>query len=222
VATPQPTSARVKLDVTAGAGGPGGTYFVIERSVDGGTTWVAVRGASNTAPNLAYGATATIYDYEAMPATALLYRVRTVLVSGNNVIPSANSATAGTTLTLTTWWVKDVNNPALNMSLCDAQQNVRNRKGDSTPIYPAGRKNPIVLRGPVHGADSSFRTVVQTEADRTAVLTLFTVQETVLIQDPRGRQWYAEWIGDLTDSQFRDNQPHYAIERKWVEVDVPS
>lgn len=192
----------------------------LQYSDDGGVTWNSVRNGSSVAIGPS-PSSVTVYDYEATPGVARTYRVQVTYEATPNIITSAWVQAGPVTLTLTTWWVKDVTNPALNKSLCDAQQHVRNRKGDSVAVYPAGRTKPLVLRGPVHGVDGTFRTVVKTEAERTAALALFAAQDSILIQDPRGRQWYAEWIGDLSDSQFRDGQPHYAIQRNWVEVDVP-
>jgi hypothetical protein len=195
--------------------------YTIEASEDGGLTWRAVRGGPfrvDSASNQVVSA----YDYERTPGARVTYRARVSNILSGSTVTSANSSLSATvTISMDSWWVKDVNNPALNMKLCDAQQNVRTRRGDSVAIYPAGRTNPIVLRGPVHGASSTFRTTVSTEADRTAVLAVMTAQDSILIQDPKGHQWYAEWVGDLTESAFPVDQSMYAIQRSWVEVDVP-
>lgn len=204
------------------AWGPGGFSaigdYVIEASEDGGATWATVRGASALPVDSAAHQQITAYDYERTPNATVLYRARVV----DDQVVSLNSVQQSLVAAMTSWWVKDLYTPGLNMQLCDAQQNVRNRKGDSVPVQPAGRTNPIVLRGPVHGADGSFRTVVDTEAERTSALALYSAQDPILIQDPRGRQWYSEWVGDLNETPLRVDQPYYALQRSWVEVDVPS
>ena len=115
--TAQPTQGRVKIDLTANAGAATTDRMELQRSVDGGVTWQAVRNQWGDDGLVLSATTATIYDYESLIGTATLYRAAAAHNYSSVYATSAWSATGSVTVTSTQWWLKDVLRPALNVPI---------------------------------------------------------------------------------------------------------
>jgi hypothetical protein len=95
------TGAAVTAPMTA-------QTFDIQRSDDGGTTWVYVRGAQAQIPNGSFVVTA--YDYEPKRGVTVRYRARSVATgAGNTIASSWNSYVAWTFEVDTTGWTAGAN-----------------------------------------------------------------------------------------------------------------
>lgn len=104
------TLSRVKI--TATALGATVTYATVERSVDGGATYVFVRGATSS-PVVSGATQLTTSDYEFPVGQLLTYRVRGYNVS--NVLVTTTTCT--TTVNQSQVWLKSVARPFLNRAL---------------------------------------------------------------------------------------------------------
>lgn len=193
----------------------GGTYvFQVQRSDDGGTTWVNVRNASALTP---VSNSATFTDREAKRGTAssgntIRYRARsvgTVTASGAIVTSAWSTVTVVSNVTGDgKWWFRNLASGGTDYS--DARvlsAPSESRAEDIEIVRPIGRSLPIVLRGELGGVDSqvAFYIPYARWVDFEPVM---NSQTAVLLQTPFGtqrvfaitsRQWSRIGTGETPD-----------------------
>jgi hypothetical protein len=223
--------------LTSSAWTPGGytsPAIILERSNDGGATFVLVRRTSVdtvlnggvTVPVSTKRYTAT--DYEAARPGTVLYRAQAVDINAasGNVISSGYT----TNLSLTTtsdgrYWLKAVTNPALNTGAVKVKAGPTFSMVEDTAIMrPFGRREAVVVAGDMHGQDGPLTLYAFTTAEWEALSALVTYQGTLLYQEPfldsagRGLQ---KWIRLVDDRQ--GERLSAGTDRSWsgryVEVD---
>lgn len=210
----------------AGLSSGTGQTILIERSLDGGTTWTQIRpqpastlvGAIPQA-SIALGVqTSTVYDYEVPLGTNAIYRARTVAIyasadAGNPVpgnitnIASANSASTGAVqLTGPTngmgWYLKDPANPTRNMAIDIVEETWKiKRPVVGAQFQPLGRADPLVVQDIVAKAKGSCTFEFVLLADYNSFVVLFESLNTLLLQRYDGTQYYIEFVvsGDLEE-----------------------
>ncbi len=175
--TANTAQARFDVLVTRTVMSPTWIGCDVQRSTDGGATWVFVRGATN-AP--ASGTTFAVTDYEAPFATSTLYRARAVsaLITGPWLVATA------ATITPTTAWLKAVSVPSLNIPVC-----LRDAPTESYGITQGvnvvlGRDEPVVLSDVRRLAVGSFSVLTPDAATRAALLALMRTASVLLLQVP--------------------------------------
>lgn len=174
--TPSVTLARTAILVTRTVMAPTWIAADVERSDDGGTTWVAVRGGTAIA---ASGTSFTIYDYEQPFATTCVWRARasSELFTG----PYVSSTTSS--IAPTTAWLKDVDNPANNMAI-----RLREYAAPEHQILQGvhdilGEPYPTVVSDVRQNARGT--TILQTRtAGELTALTVLLYRPTLLLQTP--------------------------------------
>jgi len=231
IAAPDTANARVVLTITAGAGNPTTEYFIVERSDDGGMTWVYVRGgkmltnpASGTAPQ-------TLYDYEAPRDTSLLYRARSVDTGTGQVVASGETQAGPLTLSPSTdssacvSWLKSASNPALTMVVIHADTRFESRSSENSTAYETeGRADPIIHAGTVRS--ESFNALsfkFDTDAQWHAFEALRALKEPLLFQTAFGdnglEQYWVRLGPDRSVIRMSSNRMHNSQDRQ---VTVPA
>lgn len=188
----QTTTARIKVTVTKAVGDTVPFDLVdVERSDDGGSTWVFVRGATAQQPP---GDVFIIYDYEAPFGIPVLYRARSTdqTASGDISGPWGQSSTV--TLSPTVAWLKHPTNPALNTEVTIVEI-PRLQRGLAQGVNRIiGRADPVVIsdtRWTPEG-EATFVTLEDAEAD-TILATLDEVSP-LLLQTPAEHGWGSRWV----------------------------
>lgn len=218
-ATADNTNARISLAVTNNDAASGS--ILVERSIDAGATWAAVRGGSFT---LAPAATTTIYDYEAPTGISVQYRAAlTIIVSGDVLVSAFGTDTA--TLALVSSWLKDPTDPTRNVDL-DLQLPLRYKRRNRTSVLDTlGAELPISRSDGTKGeeGDATIVTVGQDEHDDLDLL--LGSGRTLLLQIPAGeRQRYLAVASDAdtTVATLADSTTSYReTSFSWVEVAAP-
>lgn len=229
VATADTALSRVKLDTTVGTYASGTQLVTVQRSVDGGATWATVRGAAGVlTANLA---TFTVWDYEMPRGVSVSYRAQVVSIPSGFPIASAYSTTATATLTVSGWWLKDPQFPALNMLIRVAPASfvLRRRIPQKTYEGLAAATATVVTDGAK--GDEGTIDVWSMTGERWAKLdALLSSGRPLLLEDALGRSWFVQ-IGDSSESTLIQAKPtatettstrhFHTVTLPWTETSAP-
>ncbi|OPZ43731.1 MAG: hypothetical protein BWY94_01822 [Actinobacteria bacterium ADurb.BinA094] len=193
----------------------------IERTEDGGATWEAVRGADPLAG--AFGAAATVHDYEAARGVALSYRAATEATFNDvQLVSSYATAAVEGTLSRSGWNLKCPLDPALNaLDVLIDKDPEWTQNEEATTFRPVGRKYPVVVSTSVGGADGALAATCHTEDEWTALEALRDYPGTLLLESPYG---WARYIRIITRSWTETGAPGFARRRvacSFLEVGAP-
>lgn len=140
------------------------------------------------------GQTWQIIDYEAPRAsTTVVYRAQVMSFDGGgNPIVSAQSANVtAPQINIVRTAFKAVNNPTLNKTLYTKKPGIKATPTEPQIIQPVlGAPDVSVIYDTIYGDSLDFTVICLTQAEHDAYRALFSQQDTVLIQDFLGRQWY--------------------------------
>ena len=192
LATANPAGDRVDLSITWPAPS---TSVAVERSIDGGVTWVPLRWGM-VAVNPA-GGTVAIADYEAPLGVPIIYRVQAYVSSGTaplliTQITSWSAPTAPVELPLG-WWLTDPYQPIGNsiplvLRAGPLKMDRRERISFSEPL---GRERAVWTSDTVLGEEISLELLFLTEDAWTAFQVLRGRQTTLLLRTGMaGLSWY--------------------------------
>lgn len=206
----------------AAAGGAftsGSQRFRLQRSTDGGSTWVDIRGGIVT-PNSSH--VATIVDYEAPRTAAVKYRVAAyATTSGGNDVQSAwATAVTVTPVSDQRWWFKVCGTPANNWGgvrvTADPDINVVEQTGVFTP---RGSDAHVVVSGGFYGATGSYQVYAGTGAEWASLVNVLYSDDRILVQDPFGEQRYVRITGRQVSTEGTAASPRRVAQIEWVQVD---
>lgn len=143
-----------------------------------------------------------------------------------SIISSPPSATIQPVVTITSWWLKDPQFPALNLSvLVTATDEISQTSESATVHSPLGRAKPIVVADVVSGEDGTIELGVFTATDWVALRELLVAQRPLLLQNPLGEQRYLRLSGPRSISRpdfgFDAVNPMRTVKVPYVEVDAP-
>lgn len=183
-----PTDDPAAVGYGQGGAGAGLSDFrvLVERSVDGGTTWAQVRapaGTDQTVDGIA-GQRWSGTDHEVPRGLTAAYRAALVALA-----PATLTSPSGVTTVTTTpdgaWWAKAVTTPALNVGRVAVLADPEFATEESVAVLrPIGRAYPVVVAGPMGGRDGSAVIATRTAAEAEAVEALLRHQGVVLLQSP--------------------------------------
>lgn len=190
--------------------------YNLQRSVDAGGSWTDVLQADKVIPA---GQRLTVIDHEAPAYTAVVYRVRALVIGG---VTGSWSANTGETVTSpTTWWLKCPDEPVLNMPIKPDGVQLALAKPLGV-AYALDDDAAVVTHHGTKGftIKATIRTLSQTEYRM--LLSLLADGRTLLLQAIHGEQWYVQPSDGITFSMVRA-QP--TSEEPWAvrhahEVDV--
>jgi hypothetical protein len=200
----------------------------VERSVDAGVTWTAVRNGTVIDPGT--GQQVIVQDYEAPPGTSTQYRARSVSYENgiSNPLVGPNSATASATSTPTTstgWWLKDPQDSTRNMVIDVYSETWNTEEDEEMAVYkPLGRTYPVVVSDVIHGRDGRLELEFTSLASITAFRLLRSGQRPLLLQRVYAglnEQKYIRLGRKLSVKESNTNPILYQASIDYVEVDVP-
>ncbi len=187
-ATPDDALGRVRLVVTIDE--TEASLARVEHSIDGGATWLPVRGGSRiTVP----GSTAILYDNEAPNGVTTQFRAQAIRETVNGDVASAWSTSASTSWAGSPTWLKHLRNPNLSRTVRfhvmpeptrDRRQGVHGVLGATYPVVTQGRLQATA-------ATAELLTVAGADADDLLAL---LAADTLLLQTPAPHRWGSRYI----------------------------
>lgn len=226
-AADDPTNGRVTLTITRGGGAwptvPPTSYYVVERSDDGGLTWVPVRNGSALVPA---GVATTLHDYEAPPNVQARYRAAAVN-AGVGVLQSAWSASATVTHAVTRWELRDPADSTLRLRFYNGSAEQQRRHPVRAGVFePLGRRNPVVVTDARGGARLRVTLTLVTLADADALEALLDNVRPLYLLSPGTRRWYVTPIdGDEWQTlihELGESDEASTVTLSFAEVDRPA
>jgi hypothetical protein len=187
-ATPDDALGRVRLVVTIDD--TQASIARIEHSVDGGATWLPVRGGSRiTVP----GSTAILYDNEAPNGVTTLFRAQAIRESVNGDIASAWSTSASTSWASSLTWLKHLRNPNLSRTVRfhKMPEPTRDRRQGVFPVL--GAEYPVVTQGRLQATAATAELLTVAGADADDLIALLAT-DTLLLQAPAPHRWGSRYI----------------------------
>lgn len=215
------TSGQNKVAITvtgASAAAFTSQTFEVQRSNDGGTTWISVRYAVNLIPSSLF--IALVSDHEAARGQTVGYRVRSVGVSGTNVQASNFSATSNvTTVNDGTWLLKTLEPDArfatdVNILAPDSWE-IPEQIGTFRPL---GRKFPVIVAAAINSDTGSYNVVTTNTAQYTALAPLIAYQGMLLVVSPYADQKYVRIISRSVTRTGTKDRPRYEYTLGYVEI----
>lgn len=231
--TAESTSGRIKALITTGGGATTTDRVELQRSIDGGTTWAAVRNSETTDGTITYpAAPVTIRDYEAPNGTLTSYRARALHNYTGVYAASAWTTTQTATFTSTDWWIKHPTKPALNLKLPGGTSAAMfsypdvNRVARQGVFQPAGATLPIVVSDTTAAASGTIVIQVRTRSDQDKAEALIAEATVLLLQGPVAHGEPDRYVafGALNAVRVIDNGG-FQIKRStmpWVQVATPT
>lgn len=181
--TAQSSAGRIKIDLSDNAGETTTDGFELERSVDGGVNWVAVRTEGDELGRV-LGTAATVYDYEAPNGTTTAYRARALHDYSGSFAESAWSASSSTAWSSRQEWLKHPNRPALNLPVEIFSYPDANRAARQGLPQPLGAALPVPISDTRGGATGTIVLQCYSLAEQTALDALLDLTATLLLQCP--------------------------------------
>lgn len=211
----------ITVSWTNPGGVPAVQFLTVERSADGGTTWLPVR--SFTLRTVS-SSPMTDYDYEAPYNKAFQYRVKSAAIVGFAEVDSAWFA-PGTLVTITSdeWELKDPFNSAHNLVLNVIGDHVTQHQPEDKAFFsPVGRTRKLVVSDTIKGAEMALTLEFVTDAEFQKWLVLRNLQQTLLlVRGWTAEQWYVQVDSDPTNDLFNYSPTYRTAQATFIEVDVP-
>lgn len=175
---PTAGTGNISVVVNRNTGAAAWTMVTVERSVDSGTTWTFVRGATRAA---ASGNTFTIVDYEAPHSTNVLYRGQALDATTYSPFVNAGSQLQWTS---TSAWLKSINSVTLNKAVTLKEAFAYEVEVRSGVFQVLGRNAPVVISdtASTRRGQLMFQTITRAQADE--LKALLRIGGVLLLQSP--------------------------------------
>lgn len=197
--TADDTNDRASVSVTPVATtGYSDPTFSVERSVDAGTTWEAVRGMTDVAGT--FGSATVLYDYEGDRGVAVKYRARVTATYTGGIVNTGpwTTTTTGVTIAADGWNLKCPEDPALNIIGAEVIGDVGESQFEEMGVFHAvGRTYPTVVAGTLSGFDGAITVLTDGETEYAALKAIRAEQAVLLLQSPYGWQKYVRVTGAM-------------------------
>ena len=187
----------------------------VQATYDGGTTWLAVRGATALTVN---GNTAHVTDYEAPNDTPVQYRARAARLSSGVLITSnwVTSAVVSWQLTGDAVWVKDPAHPENNMRVCLSALPQPLYDRTQGVFRPVGAHFPVVVSDVLQAPTTPVSVITSTLAEAQALQRVLSAP-VVLVQAPNAPWgWDAAWVAPGAVQQARTMATSRMATRIWT------
>lgn len=189
------STGSIAVTVNRNTGTSAWDYVEVERTLDGGTTWSPVRGASYVDPPLADSFVIT--DYEVPNGTTVTYRAR-----GTRLVSSLPSTGAWVSSASTSWtststcdaWLKAPNNPTLNVYVAMSQPVETTEEVRRGVFQVIGLASPVVVSDVLGGASAEFEVYAETILDANAIRALIALGTPILIQTHPSVWWRSRYV----------------------------
>lgn len=233
VLTPDNTNARILVTVNRNTGSHAWEYLEVERSVDGGATWISVRGMDYIAVT---GNSYAAYDYETGNDQDVKYRARATWISaGQTITGSWTESSTSTGWVSTSVWLKNPLDPTKNLAvtlLLPAPDESFPRRQGVFDVLGAAR--PVVRSDVLGSARGEISLCSQTLAQADSLLALLQTA-VLLLQMPDATSascptpsygWGSKYIAIGGVGKSREGRLVTSAPRAWtfsyVEVDAPA
>lgn len=173
------------------AGAPATQKVTVERSLDGGETWLPLRDLEEVTLNQQVG---IFYDYEVSLYTIPQYRMQTF---GTEVTeqssPYSAVAALDQQLVATSWWLKDPVAPELNTPVKVMPPFNFSRKEPQQVYEPLGRKTSVVVTDGPRGISGTLNLMTKSKAEYDKINQLIDNGRPLMLVDVFGRSWYIKF-----------------------------
>lgn len=187
------TNSRVSVAVepVATAGYIEGETIDVERSNDGGLTYVPVRGMTGVPGAFDYESDLG-YDYEALRGTTVLYRSRITATSSGGYDNTGPWCTAEeVTVAVAGWNLKCPESPTLNMIGAPVIGEPEMSIDEDVGVFrPLGSRYPTVVAGDLTGWDGSITVNCVGPTQWEALKALIELQAELLLETPYGESFH--------------------------------
>ena len=221
--TAESSSGRNKIVLASNAGSATTDALDLERSLDGGTTWLPVRNDLGLVSRV-IGTSGTWYDYEAPNGVAVTYRAR-ALHNYAGLYAASAWASNSATWSSTSWWLKSPDAPSLNRVVELVTYGDVSRAARQGSFQPLGSSLPIVVSDTRGGATGASTIRTRTTAERDGLLDIAALPSTLLLQGPllAGEPDRYIRVGDLAVARLIENinKPLRTFTLPWTEVAQP-
>lgn len=223
---------RIRIDLAANAGDVSTDEFELQRSDDGGATWVAIQDGELVVADV--GSTPTLYDYHAPAGVLLTYRARALHTASGPFAESASAWVEATVTWLTiNWWIKHPTLSELNFGLPAGVSKTalvsypgKTKAARQGMFQPLGASLPVVVSDTRGGAAGVIVVQLETTEDLAALDALLDTADTLLLQGPAADGHPDRYVkfGDATDVRVIDKGWSHVtrITLPWVEVEGPA
>lgn len=202
--TPAAATASMGVRVVTGGGTVAPDVFEVQRSLDGGSTFDAVRTSLGGGSVVPTGGTANVSDYETPNGGSVVFRAR----GYNQANLTYSDWKLGTSVwSSDSWWLKHPFKPSLNREI-----NLRSYPGvqvqaNQGVFRPLGGTVPVVVsdaRGPVTG---EVRVLTASQSDRDQLLNLVREADPLFLHGPRSHDIPDRWVsvGDVSSERLVDS-----------------
>lgn len=204
--TPDNTNGKITVTANRNTGTHAWATVDIERSIDGGTTWSAVRGATaSTATNTwvtSWGSNAvTVVDYEVPNGTSVLYRARGNWVNSGVTVTGPWTSSASTSWSSTSTFIKDPLVPSRNATFRLRYMPSPSRRRPQGVFDVIGRTSPIVITDVRHD-DEGVMTIHTPDTTAATKLATLAQSTTWLIHAPSSHRLPTYVVaGDITENR---------------------
>lgn len=200
---------RIRIDVDANAGDATTDQFEVQRSLDGGTTWTAIRTVDG-AGIVAIEENAA-YDYELGNAVTAIYRARAGHIYAFTSAFSDWVTSDPISWSGTSWWLKAPSNPALNVEITVDSLPSYQRSARQGSFQGLGAAYPIVVSDTRTSAAGGIRLWVETEEEQAALDALLDLGTPLLLQGIPGHHWTDRYVA------LGDHDRARIIDKSWIE-----
>jgi hypothetical protein len=207
--TGQNSDGRIKIDLDDNTGDVGTNLFQVQRSDDGGTTWVDLRTDIVTTLGggwvLPTGGLATVYDYEAPNGVTCSYRAR----AWNEATPSYSAWTATDTEAWTSddVWLKNALYPSQNLKIT-LRSYASSQVAANQGVFRALGSSTATVVSDVRGPETGQIVVLTDDQDaRDALNACLDAQSPMLLQVPASNEQPERWVvfGDQSSERLADH-----------------
>lgn len=171
VAVPVDADGKIGVTVTRNGASQAWSKVEVQRSIDAGTTWAQVRGAT-LADATGHATVFTVDDHETPNGQATIYRARATWYSSGLPITGAWTQSSSVSWTGADHWLKAPLSPALNATFDLYGRAPQNRDVPSGVFDVIGGTFPVVVSDGLRSPRSSFTVRVEGVARRRELLDL--------------------------------------------------
>jgi hypothetical protein len=211
--TPDPSSARVQLDIGETSGGIDTDYFEVEVSTDGEVSWYPIRAPLGGGRVDNDDGSVSIYDYEVGNGTEATYRARAVHDFDGTESRSEWTLGIGGWTDEGQAWLKHPTNPGLSMPVAIYSFAGRSRAARAGWHDVPGRADPVGVLDVRSTSTGEIAFMVE-ETDAGSFEELTEAPSPLLLQFPTNAKAEDRWLvlGDLSATRY--------VDKAWIEEGI--
>ncbi len=194
----------------------------VQRSIDGGATWTALRFGTNVPAT--FGTPTDITDVELPRDVDVVYRARVNAIYSGAATNSSNWVTsAAVNLTGGTWNLKAVEVPGLAFIEVPVIGEIIQELDEDVGVFrPLDRRLPVVVAGELTGYDGSLEIRLTEQWQWETLKALIEAQRVLLMQRPYGDQQYIRFVDKRSIGLWgTPTNPQRRVILKYVETGAP-